>query len=465
VKEKFVLLLAAKNARLTCREIIKKSTQNSWIFQSTKAVISTMMRIIALILAALLKTGFSEYLYVWTGASPSDLVAVVDYNQQSSTYGKIVKTVAVGSTGNEPHHSAISSNGNWFVAGGLLSSLNGLNDVYVFSVPEPGLSGPVLQRSINIPGGCTDAFVPNGGANFIVTQMCNDQAVSNGYVIQFNADTGNFSNYVDASGLQGFNPHGFGVFDDGSMFTADYIQPASLVATSNPADIVFRDTVRYFPRSSDPIQTFSLPPQASEIIVGSGNGFMDIGRIPKQVTQGRKLVYAAGNQDSKMYLCEPGKTPKFVLDFEEITGTKMLSACLFAFSNDGTRTLLSFQMRYIFLMDTSNPENPQVLQVYDFCQENQKIYPSQSTTFPQWCSANGNVVGTHFFIWPKNQNRFVVFNYFLNFGMATFAGTKTVHSFTFNRDFTRMTLDTTFNPNDQFFALGGSPHSGVYVPS
>lgn len=55
----------------------------------------------------------SPYLYLWAGdldARPqdSDFLAVVDANPESPGYGTVLHTAAVGSAGNDPHHSELS---------------------------------------------------------------------------------------------------------------------------------------------------------------------------------------------------------------------------------------------------------------------------------------------------------------------------------------------------------------------
>lgn len=70
-------------------------------------------------------------LYVWAGDQARiapDFLAVVDFDEDSDTYGKVLKTVPIpppGNVGNEPHHCHLSANKNVLACGGLLSVLKG----------------------------------------------------------------------------------------------------------------------------------------------------------------------------------------------------------------------------------------------------------------------------------------------------------------------------------------------------
>src|SRR5204863_3600004 len=69
-------------------------------------------------------------LYVWAGDAARqkpDFLAVINFDEASPDYGKVVRTVRLpgpGSLGNEPHHCHLSEDGNVLAAGGLLSVLH-----------------------------------------------------------------------------------------------------------------------------------------------------------------------------------------------------------------------------------------------------------------------------------------------------------------------------------------------------
>ncbi|CAF3651630.1 unnamed protein product [Rotaria sp. Silwood1] len=197
-------------------------------------------------------------LYVWSGqdnsvSNASDFVAVIDFDETSPTYGHILKTVSlvsdvahgIAEKGNEPHHSAVSANGRYFISGGLLSYLSGNKEVFVWKIPENPSKGPKFLYALDVPSACPDEFLPIGGSEFLVSMMCNEQGASPGNMVHINAETGmaksilkNISAFVD------FNPHGYGRLPNGSIFVADFLESRSLVGT-DPSQIIFRNTARH----------------------------------------------------------------------------------------------------------------------------------------------------------------------------------------------------------------------------
>src|SRR5947208_8361667 len=83
-------------------------------------------------------------LYVWAGDAARlkpDFLAVVNFDEASPDYGKVVRTVPLpgpGNTGNEPHHCHLSADGNVLACGGLLSVLRGQDDIFFFDVAQAG---------------------------------------------------------------------------------------------------------------------------------------------------------------------------------------------------------------------------------------------------------------------------------------------------------------------------------------
>ena len=74
-------------------------------------------------------------LYVWAGDQAriaTDFFAVIDFDEHSKTYRKVLKTVALpppGNVGNEPHHCRLSADKNILACGGLLSMLRAQNGI------------------------------------------------------------------------------------------------------------------------------------------------------------------------------------------------------------------------------------------------------------------------------------------------------------------------------------------------
>jgi hypothetical protein len=84
-----------------------------------------------------------RYLYIWTGdqaRTRPDFLAVVDFNEHSRGYGKVIRSVPLpgpGASGNEPHHVALSADGRMLAAGGLLSVLKGQLEIFFFDLSHP----------------------------------------------------------------------------------------------------------------------------------------------------------------------------------------------------------------------------------------------------------------------------------------------------------------------------------------
>src|SRR5205807_9370317 len=76
-----------------------------------------------------------KFLFVWTGDQARmnpDFLAVVNFDESSADYGKIITTVPLpgpGATGNEPHHVGLSRDGKVLACGGLLSVLRAQKEI------------------------------------------------------------------------------------------------------------------------------------------------------------------------------------------------------------------------------------------------------------------------------------------------------------------------------------------------
>jgi 56kDa selenium binding protein (SBP56) len=103
---------------------------------------------VAILLAAALAAGAASaqttinqdhdqhILYVWAGDQARvapDLLAVINFDEDSPNYGKVIRTVPIpppGNVGNEPHHCHLSADHNILGCGGLLSLLHGQNGIF-----------------------------------------------------------------------------------------------------------------------------------------------------------------------------------------------------------------------------------------------------------------------------------------------------------------------------------------------
>lgn len=430
-------------------------------------------------------------LYVWSGQDASvnnaaDFVAVIDFDELSSTYGKILRVVplvsdasnGVGQANNEPHHSGISADGQFFITGGLLSFLSGNKEIFIWKIPKNPLDGPKFLCAIDAPGSaCTDEFQPVGPHSFLVSMMCNENANSPGDMVLVNADDCTVTSFLQDRNLPNFNPHGFGILSNGSIFTADYIVPITLTET-DPSKIVFQSTVRHFFPDGSLQRTFNFPyPTNPETGLGSGIGFMELKAIPNDPL-GR--AYACGTNTNLVYLITPGiQEPVPVLDASVVNGYDIRpSAGIIAIFESGELAIMSFQMRFLLLVDIRVPENPNILHTFDFCTHRSISHmpiqihgTSRPTTFPEFCASNGNNTGTHVVMLPPGENRFIVLNYFLQFGLAQFSGTRSMHAFKLDPLLTSFSYDHRFNPNfpdthshfPTFYSMQAHPHHADYI--
>ena len=116
-----------------------------------------------------------------------DFLAVIDFDEDSRTYGSVITTVPLpppGNIGNEPHHCHLSADKKILACGGLLSLLKGQNGIFFFDVtdarhPRFLFSTKALDSSI------TDDFfrLPEGG--FLITQMGSATGGAPGRVAEF----------------------------------------------------------------------------------------------------------------------------------------------------------------------------------------------------------------------------------------------------------------------------------------
>src|SRR3569833_547882 len=81
-----------------------------------------------------------EVLYIWAGdqaRKAPDFLAVIDFDEDSPNYGRVITTVPLpppGNAGNEPHHCHLNSTKTVLACGGLLSLLKGQNGIFFFDV-------------------------------------------------------------------------------------------------------------------------------------------------------------------------------------------------------------------------------------------------------------------------------------------------------------------------------------------
>src|SRR6266446_7175348 len=153
-----------------------------------------------------------KYLFVWAGdqgRTNPDFLAVINFDEGSANYGRAITTVPLpqpGSTGNEPHHVGLSSDGSTLACGGLLSVLKGQKEIFFFDVSNA--DDPVFLSSADPPeSAITDEFYPLAEGGFLVTMMGGAQGHHPGRVAEFDRDLNLVAEHPAEPPADGFNPH------------------------------------------------------------------------------------------------------------------------------------------------------------------------------------------------------------------------------------------------------------------
>jgi 56kDa selenium binding protein (SBP56) len=283
-------------------------------------------------------------LYVWAGDQARknpDFLAVIDFDEHSDHYGKVIKTVPLpppGNIGNEPHHCHLSADKNILACGGLLSLLRGQPGIFFFDVSRP--RSPKFLRATSAPrSSITDDFLPLRAGGFLVTQMGSASGGAPGRVAEFTRDLQLVHEWPDNPPTDGFNPHGIDARPELNLLvTSDFILPSSTLNIV-PGDPVLRGSVRVWDLANRTILcTITIP---------GALGTMDVKLIPGD-RRGRG--YTAGMFNGLIYLIDPGRgTFKQAFD----VGSDMVQ--ILAPPKSGDRLIAGlFQAGQVVMLDTTN---------------------------------------------------------------------------------------------------------------
>ena len=332
------------------------------------------------------RTADERYLFVWAGdqarANP-DFLALVDFDDHSRDYGKVITTVPLpnpGATGNEPHHVGLSADGKILAAGGLLSVLKGQKEIFFFDVADP--RKPKFVNSADPPlSSVTDEFhaLPEGG--FLVTMMGGPAGHAPGRVVEFNRNLELVAEHPATPPDDGFNPHGISVRPDlNLMVTSDFICPSSTLHAM-PGGLDLRGSIRVWDlRQRKILRTISIP---------NAGGTIDVRLIPGD-RQARG--YTAGMLDDQLYLIDTkAGTATSVFNFASIQKDGWPQ--LMRLTEDGKRLFITMnQAGKVVMFDTSDAAKPKVLRVLDL----------------------GAGSGPHYLRLTADEKRLVISDYFLN---------------------------------------------------
>lgn len=381
-------------------------------------------------------------LYIWAGDQARvapDFLAVIDFDEDSASYGTVIKTVPVpppGNTGNEPHHCHLSADKNVLACGGLLSLLQGQNGIFFFDVSKPRDPKFLFAKSAPLSS-ITDDFLPLPQGGFLITQMGSATGAAPGRVAEFDKDLNLVREWPDVPPSDGFNPHGISGRPDLNLFvTSDFINPATTLNVV-PGDPVLRGSIRVWDLARRSIvRTVPIP----EAI-----GTMDVRLIPGDPL-GR--AFTAGMFDGHVYLVDTYRgTFKNVFDGETIVphvevpvrGGMMQ---ILAMPNSGDRLIFaSFQAGQIGMLDVSVPEHPVQSGIVNL----------------------GIGAGPHDIALTDDDKRLVATDYFLNednFGKIHFEGDHKVHVVKVFKH--KLKLDKRFNLDfNTAFATGPARPHGI----
>jgi hypothetical protein len=393
-----------------------------------------------------------QTLLIWAGdqahKSP-DFVAVIDFDEKSPTYGKVLKTVPLtgsSAVGNEPHHVGLSADGRIAVMGGLLSMLKKQDQVFFFDVSNP--RDPRFIRSDNPPNATiADEFYPLSNGGFLATFMGGPDGASPGRVVEYDAKQNFVKAWPDDLPTDGFNPHGISINEAKNlMVTSDFICPAHTLHVKDGDMIMLRGSVR--------VWDFAKRSITNTIAVGDPKnpaGTIDIKLIPND---SKLRAFTAGMADNKLYLIgTQDGTAKPVFDFAKYAIPKMsVWPQLILVNHAGTRLFITLNYAgaagKVVMFDIKKPEKPKVLDVVDL----------------------GLGSGPHYLQLSKDEKRLVVSDYFLNEdltpgGVVQIEGDHKIHVIKINNN--RMMLDTSFNLdfNRDISTGPARPHGMIIFPA
>ena len=383
--------------------------------------------------------GIDKVLYIWAQDQAHvapDFLAVIDFDERSSRYGEVIKTVPLpppGNIGNEPHHCHLNSTRTILGCGGLLSLLKGQNGIFFFDVRD-ARSPRFLFSTKAVESSMTDDFMPTEDGGFLITQMGSADGGAPGRVAEFDyqlhyvanhfGTVSLFNEWPKKPPLDGFNPHGISARPDlNLMMTADFILPNSTL-TGSPSPVL-RGSVRIWDYRARKITRTVLLESPNG---GPALGTMDVKMLPRDR---HGYGYSAGMFDGHIYLIDPIEgTGVSAFDLSTVyphVSTPVIGGMgqIMATPQCGDRLIIgTFMAGQVIMLDATDRAALKQLSVVSF----------------------GENAGPHNLVLSNDDNRLVVTDYFLNedsAGIIHYEGDHKVHVLKVTHD--TLTEDKRFN--------------------
>jgi hypothetical protein len=131
-----------------------------------------------------------KVLYIWAQDEAHvapDFLAVIDFDEASATYGKVINVVPLpppGNIGNEPHHCHLNSTKTILGCGGLLSLLKNQNGIFFFDVSDAAKPRFMFSTKA-VESAMTDDFLPTENGGFLISQMGSSTGMAPGRIAEF----------------------------------------------------------------------------------------------------------------------------------------------------------------------------------------------------------------------------------------------------------------------------------------
>jgi selenium-binding protein 1 len=385
-----------------------------------------------------------DTLFVWAGDAAHnapDFFAVVDFDQASPTYGKVLSIsplpeslpsaipLSNGAIGNEPHHVGVSADGKTLAGGGLLSILRGQNQNFFWDITNPRAPKFLKANTLPATASIADEYVPKSGGGFFTTFMGGPAGAAPGRVVEYDANYNVAGQWPLVPPLDGFNPHGIAIDEAHNLLlTSDFVCPLHTLNTVPGVvngKIDARGSVRVWDLAKRTIK--------KKITVGDPNnppGTINVELIPNDP---KLRAFVTGVFDGKLYLVDPGAgTAQPVVDFNQfaLPGAPDPWPHLFKINRAGTRLVVTLNYKGLdgkmVWLNIEDPEHPAILSVVEL----------------------GENSGPHYVGFSANEDRIAVADYFLvqdlfPSGVVRVDGDRKIHALNIVGD--QLVLDPRFN--------------------